>query len=112
MPRIVTALASQLTLVESGGSVSGSSGTGVISAPVSLGVPRPPTNASDEVTPQAFEFAHHSFSTARADLSPLATNTAYSLISVSGFSRATVLNYVTRLGVHSVGRNQLSGLPT
>jgi hypothetical protein len=77
-----------------------------------LGMPRPLTNASEEVTPQAFGLAHHPFSTARADLSPLATNTAHSLISVSGFSRATVLNYVTRLGVHSVGRHQLSGLPT
>jgi V8-like Glu-specific endopeptidase len=74
---LINALASQRTLVASGGSVVGSNGTGVITDPVSLGVPHPTTNGSEEVTPQEFGIANHPFSTARADLSPLATNTAY-----------------------------------
>jgi len=57
--------------------VLGSNGTGVITDPVSLVVPRPTTNDSEGVTPEEFGLANHPFSTARADLSPLATNTAY-----------------------------------
>jgi V8-like Glu-specific endopeptidase len=73
---LITTLASQLTLVESGGSVSGSRGTGA-TAPVSLGVPRPTTNDAEEVTPEEFGIATHPFSTARADLNALPTNTSY-----------------------------------
>ena len=73
---LIATLASQLTLAESGGSVSGSNGTGALDL-VRLGVPRPAPGDSEEVTPQEFGTTNHPFSTARADLSPLATNTSY-----------------------------------
>jgi hypothetical protein len=56
---LIATLASQITLVESGGSVAGSNGTGAVD-PVSLGVPRPTTNDSEEVTPEEFGIANHS----------------------------------------------------
>ena len=77
---LLATLASQITLVESGGSVSGSSGTGVTD-PVSLGVPRPTTHDAEGVTPEEFGIANQPFSTARADLSldlsQVATNIYY-----------------------------------
>jgi V8-like Glu-specific endopeptidase len=73
---LINTLASQITPVGISGSAAGSNGTGAI-APVSLGVPRPTTNDSEAVTPEEFGIANHPFSTARADLNPLATNTAY-----------------------------------
>jgi V8-like Glu-specific endopeptidase len=73
---LIATLASQITLAESGGSVPGSNGTGAM-ALVSLGVPHPTTDDSDAVTPQEFGTTNLPFSTARADLSPLATNTSY-----------------------------------
>ena len=45
---------------------------------VRLGVPHPTTDDSElMVTPEEFGTTNHPFSTARADLSPLATNTSY-----------------------------------
>jgi hypothetical protein len=73
---LIATLASQITLAESGGSVPGSTGTGAM-ALVMLGVPRPAPDDSEKVTPQEFGTTNHPFSTARADLSPLATNTSY-----------------------------------
>jgi V8-like Glu-specific endopeptidase len=73
---LIATLASQITLAESGGSVPGSNGNGAM-ALVSLGVPHPTTDNSKGVTPQEFGTTNHPFSTARADLSPLATNTSY-----------------------------------
>ena len=72
----INALASQITLDESGGSVPGSNGTGAMDL-VRLGVPNQVTDNSEVVTPEEFGTSNHPFSTARADLSPLATNTAY-----------------------------------
>jgi V8-like Glu-specific endopeptidase len=73
---LINTLASQSTLVESGGAVLGAPGTGAM-ALVRLGVPQRAPDDAEEVTPQEFGIAAHPFSTARADLSPLATNTAY-----------------------------------
>jgi V8-like Glu-specific endopeptidase len=73
---LANAFASQITLEESRGSVSGSNGSGVINL-VRLGVPHPVMDDSAEVTPEEFGTTNHPFSTARADLDPLATNTSY-----------------------------------
>ena len=73
---LINTLVSQITLAESGSSAPGSNGTGAMNL-VMLGMPHPATNASEEVMPQEFGTNNHPFSTARADLSPLATNTAY-----------------------------------
>ena len=69
-------LASQIPLADSGGWMPGSNGTGALD-PVSLGVPRPTTHDAEGVTPQQFGIANEPFSTARADLNALATNTSY-----------------------------------
>jgi V8-like Glu-specific endopeptidase len=59
-----------------GAHVAGAEGNGRMSF-VKLGEPALSTDAADQPTPQEFGTNNHPFSTAMADLSPLATNTSY-----------------------------------
>lgn len=70
---MIQALASAKPALGPSGYSLGAEGTGVIS-PVFLGTP---AAASEEVAPQDFGTNNHPFSTARADLYSLATNTRY-----------------------------------
>src|SRR5215510_4049877 len=72
----VASVASQLTLAKSGGSMPGARGSGK-THPVSLGVPSPEPEDVEEASPEEFGTNNHPFSTARADLSGLPTNTVY-----------------------------------
>ena len=64
------------TSLGAAGAHAGATGTGEKS-PVFLGVPNTALNDDDDVAPQEHGTNNHPFSTARADLSPTATNTAY-----------------------------------
>jgi len=59
-----------------GGFSAGAEGNGKTSL-VQLGAPALFADESDDITPQEFGTNNHSFSTARADLNPSATNTSY-----------------------------------
>jgi V8-like Glu-specific endopeptidase len=59
-----------------GGHLAGGAGDGKTSL-VKLGEPAPSLEGADELAPQEFGTNNHPFSTAMADLSPLATNTSY-----------------------------------
>lgn len=71
---LIRALTSQSSL-GTPGNAAGGAGNGKL-APVWLGISKT-SAADDEIAPQEFGTNNHPFSTARADLSSIATNTAY-----------------------------------
>ena len=73
---LLTAVASQTTLVGDSDSTPGAPGTGE-TQPVHLGVPFPEPEDMEKVRPEEFGTSNHPFSTARADLNGLPTNTVY-----------------------------------
>jgi V8-like Glu-specific endopeptidase len=72
---LLKALTSQLVPGESG-AAPGGLGNGRLN-PIHLGVPNAWAPDADEVTPQEFGTNNHPFSTAKADLIPVRTNTSY-----------------------------------
>ena len=72
---LIRALTSRSVLIESGAAPAGQ-GNGRMN-PIHLGVPHARAADADEVTPQEFGANNHPFSTAQADLTPVATNTSF-----------------------------------
>ena len=72
---LIKALTSQSVPIQAG-STPGEQGNGRV-APIRLGVPNAWHSDADEFTTEEFGTNNHPFSTARADLDPLPTNTSY-----------------------------------